>query len=134
MNKILSGLIVVTLAFSSTLAEARKSKSSSTSYSKTKTYKPSKSLTTSSYHSNDNDYSAVTSTSAVNSIPIVQSMAMPQYSAVTLRKAGLRTCASKHCTIVKYLPKGEKVFWSKSDNGFVNVYDTPYWIISLDLK
>lgn len=128
MNKILSGLIVVTLAFSSTLAEARKSKSSSTSYSKTKTYKPSKSLTTSSYHSNDNDYSAV------NSIPIVQSMTMPQYSAVTLRKAGLRTCASKHCTIVKYLPKGEKVFWSKSDNGFVNVYDTPYWIISLDLK
>lgn len=128
MNKILSGLIVVTLAFSSTLAEARKSKSSSTSYSKTKTYKPSKSLTTSSYHSNDNDYSAV------NSIPIVQSMTMPQYSAVTLRKAGLRTCASKHCTIVKYLPKGEKVFWSKSDNGFVNVYDTPYWMISLDLK
>lgn len=128
MNKILSGLIVVTLAFSSTVAEARKSKSSSTSYSKTKTYKPSKSLTTSSYHSNDNDYSAV------NSIPIVQSMTMPQYSAVTLRKAGLRTCASKHCTIVKYLPKGEKVFWSKSDNGFVNVYDTPYWIISLDLK
>lgn len=58
----------------------------------------------------------------------------PTYSGVAKRKAGLRTCESKYCKVVTYLPKGSKVQWYESKDGFIHLYDSPYWISSLDLK
>lgn len=138
MNKTLSWVIVATLILSPVLAEARKSKSSkkSSSSSSTQVSKHYNGGTTSHQTTSDNTTTTTSTTTTSNNYNYQprQVISMPLYSAVTLRKAGVRTCPSKHCTIIKHLAKGEKVSWSVSENGFVNVQDTPYWVISLDLK
>lgn len=57
-----------------------------------------------------------------------------KYYATTIRKAGVCTCAKHYCTVVKYLPKGTRVTWANSSEGFINMTNSPYWIKSTDLK
>ena len=88
----------------------------------------------------DNSYSSSPSTSSYkpsNLSTTSTTYVMPEvakYYATTIRKAGVRTCAKHYCTVVKYLPKGTRVTWANSSEGFINMTNSPYWIKSTDLK
>lgn len=116
----------------SPLTHAKRGKSSSGGYSKKSSSGYSKrGYSRGSYGSGCYGCYGSSTTTTATPAPVVLP---PKYFATTIRKAGVRTCASKHCTVVKYLPKGQQVKWSGSQNGFVNLHDSPYWIISTDLK
>ena len=86
----------------------------------------------------DNSYSSSPSTSTYTPSNLsTTTYVIPEvakYYATTIRKAGVRTCAKHYCTVVKYLPKGTRVTWANSSEGFINMTNSPYWIKSTDLK
>lgn len=55
-------------------------------------------------------------------------------TATIIKKAGIRTCANQHCTVIAHYPKGKKIQWAVKKDGFINVHDTPYWIMATDVK
>lgn len=58
----------------------------------------------------------------------------PIQSSTIIKKAGVRTCANKHCTVITHYPKGKTIQWAIKKDGFINVLDTPYWIMATDVK
>ena len=86
----------------------------------------------------DNSYSSSPSTSTYTPSNLsTTTYVIPEvakYYATTIRKAGVRTCAKHYCTVVRYLPKGTRVTWANSSEGFINMTNSPYWIKSTDLK
>ena len=87
----------------------------------------------------DNSYSSPSTSSYTpsNLSTTTTTYVMPEvakYYATTIRKAGVRTCAKHYCTVVKYLPKGTRVTWANSSEGFINMINSPYWVKSTDLK
>lgn len=58
----------------------------------------------------------------------------PIQSSTIIKKAGIRTCANQYCTVINYYPKGKKIQWAVKKDGFINVHDTPYWIMATDVK
>lgn len=59
---------------------------------------------------------------------------LPIQHGITVRKAGVRTCEFEECTVVRYLPKDEKISWQISTDKFIKIHGVNAWIKKDDIK
>lgn len=59
---------------------------------------------------------------------------LPVQHGITIRKAGVRTCEFEECTVIRHLPKGEKVTWQVSTATFIKLDNSNVWIKKSDVK
>lgn len=141
-------LINVPVAYAKGKGSGGKSSKSSTSTSKSsRSYSSSRGSYGgysgySGYSSHSSTTSSNTSTTSSNhSEPITTTSSRPVYTfrpilkaTTTNKRAGLRTCANQHCTVVSYLSKGTKVELIEEKDGFFLLKNEIHWISGKDIK
>lgn len=52
----------------------------------------------------------------------------------TIRETVLRNCAGNNCQIVNYVPTGFRITWTVTENGYINLYNSPLWVNADDVE
>lgn len=120
-------ILLMTSLMMSTISHAKPRGKSSTTKSTKSTYKKPKYL---------GGYSSTTTSSSSYGVPAPPTPVkpLPIQQGITVRKAGVRTCEFEECTVVRYLPKDEKISWQISTDKFIKIHGVNAWIKKDDVK